>query len=415
MALARRNAAARPDALGFLYIDGHGRAAFGPEMMVALLLYGYGQGERSGRVTGKRWVRDVACRVIARRAASGSCRYRRFRARHETALGGLFSQVLRLLAAEGMVSPGTLSLDGAKLAGNAARKADRTLPQIGKILAGAAAADAAGDAREGGSHRRPRGRWPAGPGGGSGWPGPGTGWRPGTRRVARRSGRSRRRGTRPQQPGSGAGAARQASRRARTGPGPGRGGITGPDVPVMRNHKGYVAGCNGQAVVTAGQVIAGAMLSRHPAGRTLPRPLPDTCREQLTGRASSRSCVPCPAGSGYASEENFARAGADGLRLPAPLAKDPGMDQGRHRRHAPRRTRHLDQYPATARAVRRLRHHRGKADGKLRARTAEPVFGQPKTCQELTMTSRRGHAGCSTLKWPHCSLADSSHRRNTGH
>ena len=23
--------------------------------------------------------------------------------------------------------------------------------------------------------------------------------------------------------------------------------------------------------------------------------------------------------------------------------------------------------------------------------------------------------GCSTLKWPHCSLADSSRRRNTGH
>lgn len=29
--------------------DGHGRAAFDPEMMVALLLYGYCQGERSSR------------------------------------------------------------------------------------------------------------------------------------------------------------------------------------------------------------------------------------------------------------------------------------------------------------------------------------------------------------------------------
>ena len=218
MALARRNAAARPDALGFLYIDGHGRAAFGPEMMVALLLYGYGQGERSGRVTGKRWVRDVACRVIAGGLHRGHAATARFRARHETALGGLFSQVLRLLAAEGMVSPGTLSLDGAKLAGNAARKADRTLPQIGKILAGAAGlTPPATPGKAAARSRRPRGRWPAGPGGGSGWPGPGTGWRPGTRRVARRSGRSRRRGTRPQQPGSGAGAARPASRRAQPG------------------------------------------------------------------------------------------------------------------------------------------------------------------------------------------------------
>jgi hypothetical protein len=34
--------------------------------------------------------------------------------------------VLRLLAAEGMVSLGLLSLDGTKLAGNAAQKANRT-------------------------------------------------------------------------------------------------------------------------------------------------------------------------------------------------------------------------------------------------------------------------------------------------
>ncbi len=43
---------------------GHGRAAFDPEMMVALLLYGYCQGERSSRVIAKRCVRDVAYRVI---------------------------------------------------------------------------------------------------------------------------------------------------------------------------------------------------------------------------------------------------------------------------------------------------------------------------------------------------------------
>src|SRR5262249_56888296 len=69
--------------------------------------------------------------------------------------GGLFSQVLRLLAAEGMVSLGTLSLDGTKLAGNAAQKANRTLPQIERLLAEAAAADAAEDARLGGKLDEP--------------------------------------------------------------------------------------------------------------------------------------------------------------------------------------------------------------------------------------------------------------------
>jgi transposase len=128
--------------------DGHGRAASGPEMLVALLLYGYCQGERSSRVTGKRCVRDVGYQVICGGLYPDHATIARFRARHQEALGGLFSQVLRLLAAEGMVSLGLLSLDGTKLAGNAAQKANRTLPQTEKILAEAAAADAASDAAE---------------------------------------------------------------------------------------------------------------------------------------------------------------------------------------------------------------------------------------------------------------------------
>jgi hypothetical protein len=51
--------------------------------------------------------------------------------------------VLRLLAAEGMVSLGKLSLDGTKLAGNAAHAANRTLPQIERLLAEAAETEAA--------------------------------------------------------------------------------------------------------------------------------------------------------------------------------------------------------------------------------------------------------------------------------
>ena len=129
--------------------DGHGRAAFDPEMMVALLLYGYCQGERSSRVIERRCVRDVAYRVITGGLHPDHATIARFRARHETALGGLFSQVLRLLAAEGMVSLGTLSLDGTKLADSASQKANKTLPQIEKLLAEAARVDAAEDTQLG--------------------------------------------------------------------------------------------------------------------------------------------------------------------------------------------------------------------------------------------------------------------------
>ena len=158
----------------------------------------------------------------------------------------------------------------------------------------------------------------------------------------------------------------------------------------MRNQKGYVAGYNGQAVVTADQVIVGAMLSQHPVDRTLLHPLLDTCRQQLTQAGIRPKLRTVLADSGYVSEENFARADTGGLRLLAPLAKDPGKRRAR----TPQRALHLDRLPATARARRRLLHPRGRDDYKMRARTVEPVFGQLKTCQKLTMMSRRGLTAC---------------------
>src|SRR5690349_21737115 len=315
--------------------DGHGRAAFDPEMMVALLLYGYCQGERSSRVIEKRCVRDVAYRVIAGGLHPDHATIARFRARHEEALGGLFSQVLRLLAAEGMVSLGLLSLDGTKLAGNAAQKANRTLPQIEKILAEAAAAD---DSREGSTPQ------PATP-----------------RTLARRAERrerlarardrlaaedqARRDARRARQEAWDAAAAAGKRRGRRPGDEPRanragtepRANITDPDVRVMRNQKGYVAGYNGQAVVTANQVIVGAMLSQHPVDRTLLHPLLDQCRDQLAAAGIRPKLRTVLADSGYVSEENFARAEQDKLRLLAPLAKDPGRPGGR----PAKRARHL--------------------------------------------------------------------------
>jgi glutamine synthetase adenylyltransferase len=158
----------------------------------------------------------------------------------------------------------------------------------------------------------------------------------------------------------------------------------------MRNQKGYVAGYNGQLVVTAQQVIAGAVLSQHPVDRTLLHPVLEACRQQLAEAGIRPKLRTVLADSGYVSEENFARAGTDRLRLLAPLAKDPAR---RHHR-TPKRARNLDRLLATARATRRLRHLRGRDDYKLRARTVEPVFGQLKTCQKLTMMSRRGLSAC---------------------
>jgi Transposase DDE domain len=43
-----------------------------------------------------------------------------------------------------------------------------------------------------------------------------------------------------------------------------------------------------------------------------------------------------------------------------------------------------------------MQHPRGRDDYKMRARTVEPVFGQLKTCQNLTMMSRRGFTACQS-------------------
>jgi transposase len=336
--------------------DGHGRAAFDPEMMVALLLYGYCQGERSSRVIEKRCARDVGYRVITGGLRPDHATIARFRARHEKALGGLFTQVLRLLAAEGMVCLGVLSLDGTKLAGNAWQKANKTLPQIEKLLAGAAAVDAAEDQARRAAQRAKQEAWEAAAAAG------------------------KRRGHRP---------ADEPPRPNRNNTGP-RANITDPDVRIMRNQKGSVAGYNGQLVVTAQQVIAGAVLSQHPVDRTLLHPVLDTCRHQLAAAGIRPKLRTVLADSGYVTEDNFAHAGTDGLRLLAPLAKDPARRYVR----APKRPRNLDRLPATARAVRRMRHHQGRADYKLRAQTVEPVSGQIKACMKMTAMSRRGFSAC---------------------
>jgi len=121
------------------------------------------------------------------------------------------------------------------------------------------------------------------------------------------------------------------------------------------------------------------------------------------------------ADSGYVTEGNFTRAEEQQLRLLAPLGKDPAT----HRISNPAGRRDLAKLPATARAVRRMRHHRGRAGYKLRAQTVEPVFGQIKTCQKMTIMSRRGFGACRS-EWLLAATAHNlrklhTHRRSASH
>ena len=99
--------------------DGHGRPAHDPAMMVALLIYAYSRGVCSSRTIERACVEDIAFRVIASNLKPDHATIARFRRRHETALAGLFTEVLELCAEAGLAKVGMITIDGSKLSANA--------------------------------------------------------------------------------------------------------------------------------------------------------------------------------------------------------------------------------------------------------------------------------------------------------
>jgi transposase len=84
--------------------DGHGRPAYDPKMMVALLLYAYAKGNRSSRGVERECQEDVAYRVICANHVPDHSTIAEFRRRHETALAELFTSVLSLCQKAGLIT-----------------------------------------------------------------------------------------------------------------------------------------------------------------------------------------------------------------------------------------------------------------------------------------------------------------------
>jgi transposase len=130
--------------------DGHGRAAYEPAMMVALVLYAYATGQRSSRAIERHCRQDIAYRVISANHVPDHATVARFVVRHEAALAGLFGSVLALCARAGLVCIGVVAIDGTKLAANASREANFDCERIAReIVAEAKATDEAEDERYG--------------------------------------------------------------------------------------------------------------------------------------------------------------------------------------------------------------------------------------------------------------------------
>ena len=126
--------------------DGHGRAAYEPSLMVALILYGFATRVRSSRAIECHCRQDVAYRVITGNLVPDHATIARFINRHDEALAGLFSEVLKLCDRAGLVKPGVVSVDGTRIAGNASPEVNRQFEQLAReIVADVISTDEAED------------------------------------------------------------------------------------------------------------------------------------------------------------------------------------------------------------------------------------------------------------------------------
>ncbi len=127
--------------------DGAGRAAYDPEMMLALLLYAYCVGLRSSRRIARACRCDLAFMVICAEVVPEHDAVGRFRAENEQAIEDVFVDVLALCGRAGLASLGTIAIDGTKIGSDAALDQNRSesaiRAEVEGILAESATADGA--------------------------------------------------------------------------------------------------------------------------------------------------------------------------------------------------------------------------------------------------------------------------------
>jgi transposase len=101
--------------------DGRRQAAYAPEMMVRVLLYGYCVGVYSWRKIEAKTYDDLAFRFLSADEHPDHTTIADFRKRHLEALAGLFTQALLLCEKTGLVKLGHVAIDGTKIKANASK------------------------------------------------------------------------------------------------------------------------------------------------------------------------------------------------------------------------------------------------------------------------------------------------------
>jgi transposase len=374
--------------------DGHGHPAYDPKTLLGVLLYGYCVGVRSSRQLERRCHEDIAFRVLAANQLPDHVTIARFRVRHEQALAGFLVASLKLCAAAGMVKVGVVALDGTKLAGNAADKANRTIDRLDAEVAEILRQAAEADQREDLEHGRARGdELP--------------------KTLASKAGRlarlrhakalldaeaaERQQRFAERAAASAAAAAakgkppRQLKPRARDeAPNPkATANVTDPDSRLLHTRRGRVQGYNAQAVTTLEQVIVAAELTQDANDFQQLEPMLTALTATLVGAGIAERPGTLAADSGYWSIANL-------TQIPdAPELLIPPPKHGRHGK--PRKDKRPSQSKSDqlrAAMTAKLTSDQGKALYGKRKQTIEPVFGQIKDGRGARRFLRRGLAAC---------------------
>ncbi len=377
--------------------DGHGRAAYQPGMLLGVLLYAYAIGVRSSRQIERRCREDLAFRVLAGNQTPDHVTIARFRVRHEHALAGFLVQSLRLCAAAGMVRVGTVALDGTKLAGNAAEKANRTHDKLEAEVAEILRQAAEADQREDREHGDGRGdELPvslASP----------TGrlarlrqakaqleaeaaerQRRYEQRVAVLGAAARARGKQPK--------ARIKPRARDEAPNPKRvANVTDPDSRLVHTRKGSVQGYNAQAVTTMAQVIVAAELTQDANDLQQLEPMLTATAATLGSAGITERPGTLLADSGYWTIANLTEIeGAPELLIPPARHGR----QGKPRKDGKASESKSDGLRAAMTA--KLQSDDGKVRYAKRKQAVEPVFGQVKDVSGARRFQRRGLRACQS-------------------
>jgi transposase len=390
--------------------DGHGRAAFDPGMVVALLLYAYARGTRSSRAIERACQEDVAYRVIAANQVPDHTTLARFRQRHQDALAGLFGDVLGLCAQAGLVQVDVIAVDGTKVHANASERATCDYEQIAReILADADAVDQEEDERYG--ERRGdelpehlatgegRAKWLA----------------EAKRRLEQQRAEEARAipASRPQrlrdakrrleedlQTECRANAAYEAyrargvmrnGRRMGSAPKPytppatpqGKINTTDPDSRNVKTPRGWVQGYNAQAATNEHQIVIAAELTNSSADFGQIGPMVDAARRELCAAGVAEAPQVVLADAGYWHQVQMQALAGDGIQVLIPPDANerkgtrPGWNGGLYA--FMRRVLHT---PVGAELY-------GKRNGMI-----EPVFGHTKFNRKIDRFQRRGRAAC---------------------